>query len=189
LPIQCALTFQPRRSEFGRLYYHMLYSEGFEHTWLRLANPEPGYCSVEYVHGTDKVPFQATPGSNDWQVAVNSSVRYQLQETGNSTNSGFFYFLHPKEQRVYVFDKGNPSDPRPPVWVIDRNYNRLACATNTWGQLGRVSDEFGRWLEWRAGTNAGQQLITSIVDHIGRRIDLVTPTFSNALTPEPMAAS
>lgn len=168
-PIGWSLMLRHCPRYLNRPDYHYEYGAGFEHNLPRLCLQGTN-CAVENVNDTDEIEFTSSGGV--WRVTSDATRGYELRETGTATNQGYVYFLHPDEQRIFGFDKGVQRQlVSPATFLMDRNGNTLRFTTNALGRIGRMSDGYGRWVDWQYASNT-TVLVTGMVDHAGRRMAL-----------------
>jgi len=156
--------------------------------WLVRQQWFPGPVTVAVNLGGGETPvFTPAPErAGEWVLDAASPVRYQLLETGETYDDGYFYLLDPILEWVFIFEKAaipgwcgsDTSCSSRLVAVVDRNGN-----THTWTYTAadsfrpaRVSDGLGRWLDF---TYDGRKRLISVVDQAGRFV---------VFTPEAEAA-
>jgi len=156
--------------------------------WLVRQQWPPAPVTVAVNLGGGETPvFTPAPGrAGEWVLDAASPVRFQLLETGDSYNDGYFYLWDPGREWVFIFEKAaipgwcnsDTSCSSRLAAVLDRNGN-----THTWTYTAadsfrpaRVSDGLGRTLDFAYD---GRKRLVSVTDQAGRSV---------GFTPEAEAA-
>ncbi len=165
-PADLAIPGGPLSLELRRFYASYLAGNGVEsalgrnwmHNFDLTVNVKDNDATVRLFRGKT-VAFQLMASDSLWHLSGNEPLPYQLvQDPG-----GGFRFLHPGEQRVYLFSPQGAL-----VGIQDRSGNRLTVTQGANGPT-RVDDDLGRTLTF---TYTGSNL-TKVQDQAGRSVTYV----------------
>jgi RHS repeat-associated protein len=137
---------------------------------------EGAEAAVVYLRNGDFPRFSRASAADPWRLDAGMPIRYAMQETGETFDEGFIYVLDPIRATICIFDKAAMLFSGPDfstyriVAQVDRNGNRLTYTylNNILTKPRRVEDGLGRSLDF---TYTGMRL-TNVTDQAGRSITL-----------------
>jgi len=138
-----------------------------------------------------RIDFVYDATNTEWNVWSAHALGYRLRETQRAADytNGYFYFMHPREQRVYMFEKYMP-DPMTRKarlrCVMDRNGNRhlYTYGTTIYGvqYLSRIEDTLGRVIDVTVQDTNWAARVVRVTDHAGRSFCFEYDSYPNLVS-------
>ncbi len=173
-------TAQERTASAG-LLNNFRHNMNFTVTWFQ----ENGADIVSLILGDGETAGFKKVGDL-WQLHEASPVRYTLTESGPDHTNGYYYFMNPASQRVYIFEKNVMNDGQffdgRLLYILDRNGNRhdftyTEAASRT---IQRIEDNLGRRLDFDYSIG---NVLETVTDQSGRFIRFIlednAPDYNN----------